>query len=390
LSCPITKMKKKLKSVLAIVCLAIMFTSCQKEVIVINTSSKADVLKVIEAEKGIQDLNSVSFCVVKEDSLLWTYADGYADKEAKKLATTDTRYLIASVSKAVTAVAVMKLVEQNKLLLDEDINTYLPFQVRNPNFPNNPITTRMLLNHSASISDAHYANFDFYSWNVDCPTPLGAFLNDFFSTNGQFYSPNSFYKYTPGLQGNYTNMGYALLGYMVERAANQPFDEYCKQHLFLPLAMTKTEWRLKNTPISDLAIPYSPTQTSSTPHYTFPDYPNGGIRTTPTDISKFMRMLMNEGVFNGSQILSNQTIDLIKTRTLTLNRGGLSFDFGLGLYYTSIKGTTLYGHGGGEQGTSTAMHFDPTTKVGVVVFTNTTSANLDLIIYTLYKYGLSQ
>ena len=80
----------------------------------------------------------------------------------------------------------------------------------------------------------------------------------------------------------------------------------------------------------------------------------------------------------------------METKTLKLERGGLTFDFGLGLYYTSFNGATLYGHGGGEQGTSTAMHFDPSTKVGVVAFTNTTSANLDLIIYTLYKYGKLQ
>lgn len=364
--------------------------SCNKEEIRIDTSSKSEVLKVIDAENGIQNLNSFSFCVVKEDSLLWAYANGYADKSGNKIATIDTRYLIASISKAITSVAIMQLVEQNKLALDEDINTYLPFQVRNPNYPDNPITIRMLLNHSASISDEHYANFNFYCWNVDCTTPLGLFLKDFFSKDGQFYSANSFYSYKPGTQGNYTNMGYALLGYIVEAVSKEPFDKYCKVNIFLPLGMTKTEWRLSNTPINELAIPYSPTYTSSTPHYTFPDYPNGGIRTTPSDISKFLRMLINDGVFNGSTILSKSTIDVMKTQTLTLTRGGLTFNFGLGMYYHSIKGVTLFGHGGGEQGTSTAMHFDPNTKVGVVVFTNTTSANLDLIIYSLYKFGLSQ
>jgi CubicO group peptidase (beta-lactamase class C family) len=216
------------------------------------------------------------------------------------------------------------------------------------------------------------------------------FLKDFFSKDGQFYSVSSFYADNPGTQLNYSNMGYALLGYIVEVTAQQPFEKYCKEHIFSPLGMTKTEWRLSNTPINELAIPYSPTYTSSTPHYTFPDYPNGGIRTTPIDLSKFLRMLINDGKFNDETILSKSTLDLMKTKTLSQTSGGLTINFGLGMYYQSIKGVTLFGHNGGERGTSTEMYFDPETKVGVVVFTNTTAANLDLITYTLYKFGLSQ
>ena len=122
--------------------------SCNKEKIEIDISSQSEVLKIIEAEKNIQNLNSVSFCVIKNDQILWSDAIGYANKEEKIEATPQTRYFIASISKTVTAVAAMQLYEKGLLDLDADVNIYLPFSVKNPKYPDQKITTRMLLSLS--------------------------------------------------------------------------------------------------------------------------------------------------------------------------------------------------------------------------------------------------
>lgn len=374
-----------------IIGLGLLIFSCKKQNITLDVSDKASILKIIEAEKATQNISAISFCVVKGDNLIWSDALGEANKSIPTKATTDTRFIIASISKSITAVAAMKLAENKLLDLDSDINTYLPFEVKNPSFPTMKITTRMLLNHTSSISDAKYGKYDFYCWNEDCAVPLGSFLKDFYDSKGQFYSNDNFHGYQPGAQAMYSNMGFALLGYIIERIAKKPFDEYCKQNIFLPLGMTKTEWRLKNVPLNELAVPYSPASyTSSTPHYTFPDYPNGGLRTTPTDLSKFMRMLINNGTHNKAQILSPQTINLMRQRTSSITSPIGTLNFGLGLYYFNFKDKELYGHGGNELGTSTEMCFDATSKVGIVVFTNTSNPNLDLIINSLYKYGIAQ
>jgi CubicO group peptidase (beta-lactamase class C family) len=362
--------------------------SCQKEEIVIDTASKANVRKIIEAEKGLQNIRAVSFCVVKGNEILWSEAMG--DATETKLASTQTKFFIASITKSVTAVAAMQLVESNALDLDADINTYLPFQVRNPKYPSAPITTRMLLNHSSSISDAFYSTFDLFCWNKDCPTPLGVFLNDFFNPNSQFYSSKTFYNYSPSTQGNYSNLGFALLGYIVERVSNQPFDEYCKEHIFLPLGMEQTEMRLKNVPFSELAVPYSATITPKEPYYTLPDYPAGGVITTPNELSIFLRMLINKGTFNNLQILKPETIKLMQQKTMPLSRGNLNVHLGLGMYYRNFKTKEFYGHGGGDQGITTDMAYDIDNGVGVIIFTNSTLVNLDLMIYSLYKFGTEQ
>lgn len=381
-------MVKKKKYFLILLSLGYIFlVSCEKTETVVDLNDKKAILNIIDAESKLQNLNSVAFCVVKNDSLIWADAIGYANKENKKAAGIDTRYLIASISKAVTAIAVMQLYEQSKLDLDADINTYLPFQVINPNYPNEKITVRMLLNHSSSISDNHANQFDFYCWGVDCDLPLSLYLSNFLDKSGSLYSEQTFYTYAPGKEGNYTNLGFALLGYIVEKISTKPFDVYCKQYIFQPLGMSKTEWRIADTPKDEWAVLYSPSIYNKNRYYSFPDYPDGGLKTTVNDFSKFLRMLILKGNFNGSQILKSETIDLMQLPTLSFSVGPSTLEYGLGMFYTSMKGKKLYGHSGGEQGTSTSMYFDPLTKVGVIAFTNTTAANLDLIIYSLYQYG---
>lgn len=368
----------------------VLFSACKKEQQQVDISQKETVLDVIKSEKATQGMHSVAFCVVKNDRLLWSDAMGNADEKNNIAATPETRYLIASISKAVTAIALMQLYDKGLFRLDEDINLYLPFKVVNPNHPDIPITFKMLLNHTASISDKPYASFNFYCWNHDCPTALGDFMHDYFAPGASKYSTQNFYTYKPGEQANYSNMGYALMGYLVELIAKKPFDTYCKENIFKPLGMNKTEWRLANVPFNELAIPYSPTITSNTPHFTFPDYPNGGLRTTVLDLSKILRMVAMKGSLNGQQILKRETVTLMQKETSTIERGSLTFHPGLGMYYRKIGALNLYGHSGGEQGTTTDMLLDIDTGAGAIVFTNTGTANLDIIISSLIQYANKQ
>jgi CubicO group peptidase (beta-lactamase class C family) len=365
----------------------VLLLSCEKEQEPVDISQKENVLTIIQSEKAIQDLHSVAFCVIKNDQILWSDAIGKADEKKNIPATPETRYLIASISKAVTATALMQLYDKGLFQLNDNINLYLPFKVVNPNHPDVPITFKMLLNHTASISDKPYASYNFYCWNFDCPTALGDFMRNYFVSNASFYSKENFYTYKPGEQANYSNMGFALIGYLVEVIAKKPFDTYCSENIFKPLGMNKTEWRLANTPLNELAIPYSPTITSSTPHFTFPDYPNGGLRTTVLDLSKILRMIAQKGTLNNQQILKSETITLMQKETSSFNKGNITFRPGLGMYYRKIGTQNLYGHSGGEQGTTTDMVLDINTGVGVIVFTNTGTANLDTIISSLIQYS---
>lgn len=328
-----------------------------------------------------KDLPSVSYCVVKNDSVIYSSALGFADKDNARLATDSTRYLVASVSKTIIAVAVMKLVEQNLIGLDDDINQYLPFSVRNPNFPNDKITLRMLLSHRSSISDEHQETFTLDCYGVDCPMTLEQYFNAVFTNTGQYFSANNFSSGKPGTVEDYSNLGSALIGYLVERVSQTPFDVYCKNNIFIPLGMNKTEWRLANTPLSELAIPYSEEITNPNPHYTFPDYPNGGLRTNVLDLSRFLRMVMLNGSFNNTQILSPASMATMKT----LQFG--STEFCLSFYYDTVNGKSVLGHSGGEKGVTAEMFYNPGNNVGVIVFSNEEDAELENIVSLLFNYG---
>ena len=357
--------------------------SCQKEED-LNVNSKEELEEKLKQEFERNTLISISYGVVKNDKLLHSGALGFADINNKKLATDSTMYLVASVSKTITAVAAMQLVEQNLMGLDDDINQYLPFSVRNPRFPNDKITLRMLLSHRSSISDKFQENLDLYCYQKDCAMSLDQYFKSVFLNNGPYFSSANFSNRKPGTAEDYSNLGSALIGYLVERITQTPFDVYCKNNIFIPLEMNKTEWRLSNAPISEIAIPYSNEPSNTNQHYTFPDYPNGGLRTTVLDLSKFLRMVILNGSFNNKQIVASASMAAMKT----LQFG--STEFCLSFYYDTVNGRKVLGHSGGEAGTTAEMFYDPNNNVGVMVFSNEEDAELENIVSLLFNYGEKQ
>lgn len=336
----------------------------------------------LEKEFDKQDMTSMAYAVVKDDQLLLSNALGMADEDLATPATASTRYLIASVSKTVTATALMQLYEQGRFGLDQDINRYLPFSVRNPSYPDDSITFRMLLSHTSSISDDYQNTLNLYCWGFDCSLSLADYCEGVFTPgNRDFYSEDNFSHSAPGENEDYSNAALALAGYLVEYISGESFPDYCKTHIFDPLGMTKTEWRLNLIPHEELAVPYSSDITAGSHHYTFPDYPNGGLRTTVLDMSRFLRAFMMDGTHAGVQVLSHATVSEMKT--LQMGSGSQC----LAYYYETFDGTDLLGHNGGEMGVSTEMWFDPATHVGAIVFNNDDDTDLSNVISLLIRYG---
>ena len=126
--------------------------------------------------------------IVKNGKVIWTGAYGWANRAQKILVTDDTLFQVASVSKPVTACAVMQLVEQGKLSLDADVNEVLPFPVRNPKHPKVPITLKHLLTHTSGIRDNWNLLEDTWVKNGDFPKPLGESLAAYLQPEGAYYS----------------------------------------------------------------------------------------------------------------------------------------------------------------------------------------------------------
>ena len=140
---------------------------------------------------------------------------------------------VASISKPVTTLGLMKLVERGCFDLDGDVSGYLGFRLRNPHFPDLPITARMLLSHVSSLRDAGF----YYP-------PLGSGIAELFEPGARYWAGGSHFArpragvdLSPGHCYSYCNLGYGLVGTMIERASGERFDRYMEREIFRPLGM---------------------------------------------------------------------------------------------------------------------------------------------------------
>jgi len=254
----------------------------------------------------------VSACIVKDDQIIWKGAYGYANIELNKLVTDSTLFYLASASKPVTATALMQLWEEELFGLDDDINNFLPFQVRNPSHPDIPITLRMLLTHTSSINDNFGIINPLRTGGVDSPIALDSFLVNYLVPGGSYYHSSNYNSWAPGSQWEYSNIGAALIGNLVETISNTSFEQYCQDSIFIPLGMNESSWFLANLDMNNIAMPYDYNYNALN-HPGQPQYPSAQLRTSAIQLSRFLSAYIQMGQIEGIKILDSTTVDLMTT-----------------------------------------------------------------------------
>ena len=335
----------------------------------------------LKDEMDAQNISALSVTLFRGNTLLYENYLGLADRENNIPLNSDHIFLLASVSKTITATALMQLFEQGEFALDDNINDRLSFQVKHPD-SNKPITYRHLLTHTSGISDAASVD-DQYYYGEDSPSALKQYMQDYLSVGGKYYDErDNFEKFSPGDGYAYSNIGAALMGVLVEEIAGIPFDTYCQQHIFQPLGMTNTFWHLSQTDTTKIVRPYEYKRKEFLPqqHYTFTDYPNGGLRANGLDLMKFCAAYLNGGNYNGAQLLQASTIsEMLKVHDSELDANqGLSF-------YILDQAEGYWGHEGGEVGATTVIAFHPGTQNGVIILTNATDVIIEDLALSAYR-----
>ena len=315
---------------------------------------------------------AIGVAITKGEKLVVAKGYGFANTAAQTAATGDSVFQVASISKTVTAVAALQLVEAGKLELDADVSRYLPYKLSNPRRPGAVITVRHLLTHTSGIVDDHYyttteAEGVYYSLGQDSPVALADLVSTLLAPNGRNFSPLSFRDTAPGSALEYSNLAVALLGVVIERAAQTSFENYTRDKIFRPLGMMRTGWHLADFADADLVMPYQP---DGTPYgrYIFPNLPASSLFTSPRDLSVFLRAIALGGTFQGVQILKPATVaEMLRPQYPDLAGGPYQ-----GLIWTKfpLSRHNPWGHTGGENGIQTVFLFDPGTKAGAVVFLN--------------------
>jgi len=317
---------------------------------------------------------SVSACIIINDSVVWSKGYGLYDIENNKQATTDTLYLLASISKTVTATALMQLYEQKLFDLDDDVNDYLPFNLRNPNFPDIPLTFRMLLSHRSSLASDNSDRLclSYIPGDPDIPSYPHPWLEEYLTPDGSAYHSSVWSESSPEEKYHYANIGFSIIGYLVELISGQNFNEYCKEHIFSPLGMYNTSFRLKDLNISKIAIPYfyKKGEYIPNPHYgMLVLYPAASLRTSVEELSHFLIAHMSGGTYNNVRILNESIVELMHTAHYPLNDRGYGYGLGWSIK-VSKSGKKEIGHSGGWPGVHTLMTVRSDDNTAIIIFTN--------------------
>lgn len=298
-------------------------------------------------------------------------------------ANAQTLFRIASVSKLVTTLGLMRLLEDGKVALDADVSSYLGFPLRNPHFPQQAITLRMLLSHTSSLrDDAGYA-FPSTSALRDVMTPA-------------MWSPRA----APGTFFTYCNLGFGIIGTVMERVTGEQFDRLMQRLILAPLGLhggynvaelapqdlvnvaTLYRKRTVDTEVWNLQGPWiaqvdagRPTPLPGIASYVpgtnaTPFSPTGGLRTSAHDLGVLMLMLMNDGVHEGRRILGTATLSTMFARAWTFD--GSNGDTLNRLYEAWGLGNQQFpdgaaGHLGDAYGLRAIFTFERKERRGIVV-----------------------
>ena len=306
--------------------------------------------KAITAAMSRQNIPGLSVAVVTDQRMRWSQGYGLADLENFIPAKAATVYRLGSISKTITAIAVMQLVEQGKLDLDAPIQKYCPA------FPQKqwPITVRQLLGHLAGVrhykSDAEFLSTRHYNSVVE---GLDMFKDDPL-------------LHEPGTKYQYTTHGYAILGCAVEGASGMKFADYVQENIFKPAGMSRMRVDDVFEIIPNRAQGYFKTPGGQLRNSTLADtsykIPGGGFCSTVEDLALFAVAVQT------AKLVKKETLDQMWTKQKT--RDGKETFYGLGWGLTERNGMREVSHGGAQQRVSTNLYMIPEKGLAVVVMVN--------------------
>ena len=329
-----------------------------------------------------------------------SFADGLADPQSRRPVTIDDPVRVASISKMVTAIGVMKLIDQGKLDLTSDVSRWLGWRLRNPSFPDRPVTLGMLLAHTSSIREH----------DDDYVVPLGGSLQQLM-TDPRNWDP----RHGPGDNDfAYVNLNYPIIGSIIERVTGERFDRWMHREVLEPMKLDACfNWPT----CSDAAVARAvelddpagkPVKDDL--RGTRPDCPvfvkdgeacdlhrwklgengalfapQGGLRISARGLARIGRMLLDGGTLDGVRILSPRSVETLLAQTWRFNgsngatEGGFYCSAGNGTHQLpnripgcaddmGTRGAILVGHAGDAYGMKSGLWIDRARGRGVAYF----------------------
>jgi len=308
------------------------------------------------------DLAGATFAVVRNGQVIFTQGYGYADLKTRTPVIPDqTLFRAGSVSKLFTWTAVMQLVEERKIDLDADVNTYLDFKI--PEKFGKPITMRNIMTHTAGFEETVS---ELFLQKADQQFPIGEYLRK--------HMPQRIFP--PGKVVAYSNYSATLAGYVVQRLSGEEFDNYVADHIFKPLGMNHSTFKQPPPPelLKLVATGYmQASNPTPVPYEIVEAAPAGSLATTAADMARFMMAQMNGGEYDGARILKPETVKEMHSRNYTLAPGLNGFD--LGFYDENRNGHRIIGHAGDTEAFHSDLHLILDANTGFFMSFNSVGKN---------------
>lgn len=325
--------------------------------------------KAITTEMARQNIPGLAVAVVLDNTLQWSNGYGFSDLENFVPAKATTVYRLGSISKPITAVAAMQLVERGKLDLDAPVQKYVP------SFPQKPwpITARLLLSHMSGIRHYKGEEISITRHYDNLVEGLRIFQDDAL-------------LFEPGTRYSYSTYAYNLLGCVIEGASGLRYPDYVRENIFKPAGMDRIRVNDLFEIIPNHAQGYRKTASGELRNSGLADtsykIPGGGFCSTVGDLAKFA-IAVQKGT-----LLNRESLRQMWTRQKT--RGDEAVDYGLGFAVTEKNGRLWVGHGGGQQRITTFLSMIPERNAAAVVMTNLEGASdLPNFSYRLLEIALN-
>lgn len=322
--------------------------------------------------------------IARDGEILYAYDYGWKNAAKTQLVTLDSCFHVASVTKMVSAIGLMQLIEKENIPLDTPVADIVGFPVVNPAFPNEPVTIRQVLSHTSGLC------------STDDLTPNWEKLR---VKDGVFSAVNA-----PGTAYEYSNLNGGLIGAMIEALSGQSVNTYMRENVFEPLGINAAYHPALLPDQSDIAPKLKKNgktfRTAKNELATFRDYndtcdprrntdnTSGHLYTSVNGLIRIAMMLENGGELDGVRILQPETIQLMMSDQRTIPGSSVAAESRYGLciaHVDNLPGGTWYGHQGRWQGLTSNAYFQPDTGLSIVIIANGYSAQTVDEVVTLAR-----
>lgn len=297
--------------------------------------------------------------VIENGRIVFRRNYGVTDLSTRAPVVEDTVFRAGSISKSLTAIGVMTLVEEGRLSLDAELADLLPtVEVRNPWRGSDPVRLVHLLEHTAGLDDIAFRHY----WLEGRDIPL----SDAVGLYGPYQS-----RWRPGSRTSYSNAGPIMAGRVIETVSGERFQDFMTRRLTAPLGMTSATWTRNPDMAGRLSRSYRPGDLVEEPFMDIPGRPSGSLNVTASDLARLPLLMLGRGTLDGVTYFSPATATRIETPVGNdAARAGLRYGYALGNVADTRGRVVFYGHDGSIDGFVATYAYAPQIGAAYVLMAN--------------------